>query len=176
MIKLLAGLFFLGAKQHNQNKALRKTADICASIEKLSHFQPEDPLPEGIVDVESWYQDIKDHSRWDVIDWYRWGKYKKKLPKPPIGRVWDWNRYYADCEKYKDEPIVCGVPKTVNRRLEGGLYEHFWPEDSEGNFLKEWPDKEEWELQKLRQLEKWRVDYDQKRLARDAWEKEKYGK
>lgn len=178
MIKLLAGLFFLGAKSISENKQRSKSADIAEHIEQSMHFQPEDPIPEGVVDVESWKLDIKEFYIDQIITWYRDGKYKKIIKERPIPFAYmlDWNRYHYDCERFKHEPKEPnGKPYTVHKFCGCGMYDMIWPEDGEGNFVKEWPDQEEWDKIKEEQTAIMYALAAKKRAEWKAWEKAKYG-
>jgi len=178
MFKLLAGLFLWGAKTSVENKQRSKSADIAEHIEQSMHFQPEDPIPEGVVDIESWKLDIKEFRINQVIDWYRAGKYKKIIKERPIPFAYmlDWNRYHYDCERFKHEPKEPnGKPYTVHKFCGNGMYDIIWPEDDNGNFVKEWPDQKEWEKIKEEQTAKMRTLQKQKDIEYRAWEKAKYG-
>lgn len=156
MIKLLAGLFLWGAKTTIENKQAVQKRTREEQFEAFFHFQPEDPIPRGVVDIESWKYDIE-HFRTDVVaDWYWDGKYKKIIKEHPVSAD-DWlidtNAYYADREKYKDGPKDrnSGEPLEVCQKYELRMYRHIHPQDENGNFVDKWPDQEEWE--KIREEE-----------------------
>jgi len=180
MIKLLAGLFLWGAKTAVENKQAVQKRTREEQYESMHHFQPEDPIPRGVVDIESWKYDIE-HFRTDVIiGWYEDGKYKKIIKRHPAAAddwVIDANAYAADCEKYKDGPKdrYSGEPLEVCQKYELRMYRRIHPQDENGNFVDKWPDQEEWE--KIREEETAKlIALDKKKTEeRRAWLKKTYG-
>ena len=163
MIKLLAGLFLWGTATAAQNKKTRESNARAMEIKRTLYYLPEDPIPEGVVDVESWKWDIEHFNRWQIINWYSRGKYKKIIKKhpDPEKKIVDWNKYDHDMVKYQAEKYFeDDVPDTVAHNLWLGFYEFIEPEDGNGNFLKEWPDKKEWEWNKTRQVKLWNREYE----------------
>lgn len=137
MIKLLAGLFLWGAATAAQNKKTRETNTRAMEIRRTLYYLPEDPIPQGVVDIESWKWDIEHFEKRQINEWYRRGKYRKIIKQHPlpVAKIIDWNMYERDKIKFKDDKIYEGnEPSHVYRNRLIGLYQCIWEEDEHGNF------------------------------------------
>lgn len=170
MVKLLVGLLLWGVANAARNQKIREEKARAAESKKDWYFKPTDPIPADVVDVDSWKWDIEHFNRWQIINWYSRGKYKKIIRKhpDPEKKIVDWNKYEHDMEKYKSEKYFeDDVPDTVSHNVWMGFYEFIEPQDENGNLLKEWPDKEEWEWNKTRQIKLWNREYERIREERN---------